>query len=351
MSSIDKSFGDNVVAIGDYLTNDPMVKADADMRHVLNTLADLGGRPIESCLPAQARRQPKLTEAVKQVLAPAGRDLADDMGITTEDVSIPGPIGEIAARLYRPAALEGESKLPMILYLHGGGWVLGDLDSADPVPRILAKRTGAIVVSAHYRLGPEHKFPAAHEDSYAAWLWMLEEAEALGGDASRAAVVGEDAGGNMALNIALQARDEAMPMPVHQALIYPIVGNDMTRESYLEAMRAQPLNTPMMQWFTRHAFEARGDTADPRINLVERQDFSGLPPVTLILAELDPLRTEGEVLAQALHEQGVWVDAKTYEGVGHDFFGLGSIVTKALFAQSQVINTLNEAFSTDKRSS
>jgi acetyl esterase/lipase len=223
--------------------------------------------------------------------------------------------------------------------------VVGDLDAYDSTPRALAKKTGAIVVSVHYRLAPEHKFPAAHDDTYAAWLWMVDKARSLGGNRRNAAIVGEDAGGNMALNIALRVRSEGRTRPVHLVLIHPIAGNDMSRSSYVQNMRARPLNTFLMQWFMRQAFANADETADPRINLADRKDLSGLPETTIILAEIDPLLSEGEALADALKDAGVTVDVTSYEGVTHEFFGLAQFVNKAMFAQAQVAENLSLAFS------
>jgi acetyl esterase/lipase len=238
---------------------------------------------------------------------------------------------------------DGADKRPMILYLHGGGWVTAGADRDETVPKLLARHTGTVVVAPAYRLAPEHRFPAAHDDAYAAWLWMIETADDLGGDASRAAVFGEDAGANMALNVALQARAEAMLAPVHSVLVSPIAGTDMARRSHVENARARPLGTPLLQWYFRHAFAHKADAADPRIALAERDDLAGINPVTLILADLDPLRSDGEALALKLSQADVWVDAKIYEGVSHGFFSLGSVVNKARFAQAQALANLKQA--------
>jgi len=338
-----RSFAENLNRFAELVSGDPLVTADADMKYLLEVHAGLGARPIEHCVPEDARRQPPLQAAVDKLLGGAGREAAADPEVTSDDGAFPGPGGDVPIRIYRSRHLD-DGPHPLILYIHGGGWVLGDLDSADRVARMLARKTGAIVVSTHYRQGPEHRFPAGHEDTYAAWLWLLENARELGGDPARAAVVGEGAGGNMALNIALSARDEAMRQPLHQVLIHPIAGGDMSRPSYVENMRARPLNTFTMQWFVRHAFSGKGEMADPRIDLVSRDDLAGLPPTTIILAEIDPLRSEGEALGEALETAGVPVEVTCYDGVTHDFFGLAQIVNKALFAQSQVAGALSDAF-------
>lgn len=318
----------------------PTARLDADMKHVLDVLAAMEPRPIEQCSAAEARAQPTVTMALNRIL----KDGADDQGVGMELRLIPGAAGDIRARVYTPRLSEAGSSAPLILYLHGGGWVLGDLDSYDATPRSLCRRTGAIVVSAHYRQAPEFRFPAAHQDSFAAWRWMIENAEALGGDPGRAAVVGEGAGANMAVDIALAAREEGVARPVHQVLISPMAGGDFTLPSYLENMEARPLNTATVRWFMRKAFRGKERPDDPRIRLAERADLAGLPPATIILAEIDPLRSEGEALADALRRSGVWVDCTTYEGVTHQFFGLAQIVNKSMFAQAQVARNLGGAF-------
>lgn len=327
------------------LEGEPMGRADADMVYLLDIMKRLGSRPIEHCGASEARQQPTLADAMASLLSVQGRS-ADDDAVQTEDIAIPGPDGDIPARLYRQKAREEQKSYlgqPVILYIHGGGFVIGDLDSADAAPRALCERTGAVVLSTHYRLAPEHKFPAAHDDTLAAWTWLAENARELGGDPRNMALVGEDVGANMAMNIALAARKQAV-RPVHQILVHPLAGTDMGRPSYVENMRSRPLNTFTMRWFVRHALAGRDDAADERINLIARRDLAGLPPTTIILAEIDPLRSDGEDLGEALKAAGVETEVTTYAGVTHDFFGLGRFVNKAMFAQTQVASALSAAF-------
>lgn len=325
----------------------PLARADADMRHVLEALASLEGRPVEKCVPAQARQQPGLADALRKILSDQGRG-DEDPAVTVETRTVETADGPLALRLFRSLATDPTETVPAILYLHGG-WVVGGLDAYAASARLLARRTGALVVAPLYRQAPEHRFPAGHEDAYAAWLWLIETAEALGVDRDRVAVAGEGIGANMALNVALTARDEAMLGPTHAALVCPMAGSDLTLPSYAENTGTLPLNTAMVRWLVRHAFASRADLEDRRIDLVRRSDLGGIAPVTLILAELDPLRSEGEMLAEVLHAQGVGVEATTYDGVTHDFFGLGVMVNKAMFAQSQVVGALNEAFARGRR--
>ena len=349
MTEFHKStFGGRFVAAGEFLPGNLMARADSDMRAVVEAWTDLGARPIESLLPRDVRRQPDLEAAARALLARADREGELAQNVETEDLAVSTPDGDMAIRLYRPQQA-GDGPLPVILYFHDGGFVAGGIEQSQAVPRALARRTGAIVAVPAYRLAPEHHFPAAHDDSYAAWLWLVEEARSLGGDPARLALIGEGAGGNLAINVALQAHAERSIKPVHQVLIHPIASNDLTSPSYIENLRAAPVGTPTMQYFFRHAFASRADAADPRIALLGRKDFKGLPPTTLVLAEIDPLRGEGEALAERLHEQGVSVDLRIYEGVTQGFFGLGALVNKAMFAQSQVAGNLLEAFAAKSR--
>jgi len=334
--------------LAELINGDPMDRLDADMKHVIDALATLGARPLELSSPELARRQPKLKEAIHAILARQGRAPGED-GVSTEDTVFPGAEGELAARIYRPTGLLSRLN-PMMLYFHGGGFVTGDLDMHDASARALSRRTGAIVVSADYRLAPEHKFPAAHEDAYAAWRWLVRVARELGGDPRRMAIAGEDAGGNLALNVALRARDDHFTQPVAQVLIHPIAGSDMSRPSYGETLRARPIGLPGMQWRMRHELEDREQMSDARIDLAGREDLAGLPPTTIILAEIDPLRSEGEALAEALDAAGVSTTCTVHDGVTQGFFGLGLVVTKALFAQSEAAEALNRAFGPARRS-
>jgi acetyl esterase/lipase len=316
----------------------PMAHIDADMRHVLDVLQSLEPKPISECTPLEARAQPTLMTALRQIL----KDRPDEGGYFMEMRMIPGPAGDIRARVYVPAG-QASGKLPMILYLHGGGFVIGDLDRDDETPRALVRKCRAIVVSAHYRQGPEYRFPAAHEDAAAAWHWMIENAENLGGDPQKTAVVGEDAGANLALNVAIAAKGEAV-RPKHIALVAPMADSDFSRASYAETGQARPIEAEAIAWFYRNGLRNLEALDDPRLALLDFADLSGLPPTTIVLAGIDPLRTEGEALADALRRNAVWVDCTVYDGVTAQFFGLARVVNKAMFAQGQVIRNINESF-------
>ena len=339
---------DSIGRLAELIAGDPMTRLDADMKHVLDRLAELGARPLELLTPEMARRQPRPAEAISAVLGRQGRERPED-GVEVEDIAVAGAEGELLGRIYRPIGLLSRLN-PMVLYFHGGGFVTGDLDSHDASARALARRTGAIVVSVAYRLAPEHPFPAAHDDAWAAWRWLTGKVRDLAGDPRRLAVAGEDAGANLAANIALRARDEGAIRPVHQVLVHPIAGHDMETASYGETLRAQPIGLPAMRWRFRHAFAEEAAAQDMRIDLATRNDLAGVAPATVILAGIDPLRSEGEALAEALDQAGIAVNCWTYEGVTQGFFGLGLVVTKALFAQSDAADALGKAFAPGRRS-
>ncbi|MFN3837021.1 MAG: alpha/beta hydrolase [Brevundimonas sp.] len=340
MSIIDKLFGDN-----DTPRTGP-AKADGPMQKVLDELAGLGGKPIETLSPAEARQQPTPTDAVKSLLKKAGKDPSDDMGVKTTDITIPGAAGPIQARIYKPHDHSEDKLHPVVVYFHGGGFVIADLDVYDGGPRGVSKMADAIVVSVHYRQAPEHHFPAAHDDALAAYRWVLDNAHSFNGDPQKVAVMGESAGGNLAIGVSMMARDAGVTLPVHQVLVYPVAGVDMDNESYVENADAKPLNKPMMKWFVKHIFANAADAQDPRINIVEKADLSGLPSSTVICAEIDPLRSEGERLAEKLEQAGVDVRHKTFHGSTHEFFGMAAVIPDAAVAQTFAAHELKRALGT-----
>ncbi|HEY0854964.1 MAG TPA: alpha/beta hydrolase [Devosia sp.] len=315
-------------------------RLDADIGFLLRQLDKLEPKRLETCTVPEARAQPTLMQALNRIL----RDPNDDQGVNMELRLIPGAAGEIRARIYTPRMAEAERSMPLVLYIHGGGWVIGDLDSYDAAPRALARRLGAVVVSTHYRQAPEFTFPAAHDDALAAWRWTLDNAETLGADRNLRAIVGDGAGGNLAVNVALDAKAEGLDTPQHLALITPMTGTDFGLSSYAENRETLPLNSATVEWFYSKYARDAVDLANPKLNLIDRPDLGGLPPTTIILAEHDPLRTEGDHFAQALRRSGVWVDCTLYDGVTHQFFNLAQAVNKGMFAQGQVVRNINGSF-------
>lgn len=320
-------------------------KPDMPMQHVLDHLARLNGKPIEDCTPEEARRQPTPTDAVKAILQETIKVQDPTLGIQTRDITIPGAAGPLEARVYSPDLSDDDLK-PLVVYFHGGGFVIADLDVYDGGPRGVSRFADVVVLSVHYRQAPEDKFPAAHDDAVAAYKWALENARSLGADPQKVAVMGESAGGNLAINVSIAARDQGLPAPRHQVLVYPLVGNDLNTESYVENATAKPLNKPMIEWFVKHTFADESETADPRVNVVGAANLAGLPSSTVILAEIDPLRTEGEKLAEKLEAAGVEVRHKTFHGSTHEFFGMGLVVPDAAVAQQFAAHELKRAFGT-----
>lgn len=315
---------------------------DPEMKAVLDALASLGGKPIETLSPAEARKQPTPADAVKKVLQQHGKSSAPEPVGNVENRTIPGPGGQIPIRIYWPK--EGAAPFPVIFYIHGGGWVIADLDTYDSSARALTNAAQAIVVSTHYRQAPEHQYPAAHDDTFAAYQWAVKNAASIKGDASRVALAGESAGGNMAAVVSIRARDRQAPMPVHQVLVYPVAGTDMNTESYRENANAKPLNKAMMEWFAKHYLGESAATGNPEINLSTRSDLKGVPPTTIITADIDPLRSEGQMLAKALENAGVQVTSRNFEGSTHEFFGMGAVVPDAKEAVAFAAGELKKAF-------
>jgi acetyl esterase/lipase len=248
--------------------------------------------------------------------------------------------GGVTARIYMPKGNTGP--LPVIVYYHGGGWVIADINTYDASAKGLAEQVGAVVVSVEYRKGPENKFPAAHNDAFAAYQWVLANAASINADPKRIAVAGESAGGNLACNVSMMARDKGIQAPLYQVLVYPVANNDMNSESYVKYAAAKPLNKPMMEWIAKNYLPDMATAADPRISLV-KANLKGLPPTTIIGAEIDPLATEGRLLADRLQAAGVTVNYKLYEGVTHEFFGMAAVVPQAKDAQSVAAADLKSA--------
>lgn len=320
-------------------------RATAAMQSVLDELASLGGSPIESLSPEQARLQPTPTDAVNSLLKKKGQSLSPtDLipGVTSVDRMIPGAVGQMSSRVYTPS---GTGPFPVIVYYHGGGFVIGNKDVYDGGARGLSKLANAVVVSVDYRLAPEHKFPAAHDDALAAYRWALNNARSIDGDSSRVGLAGESVGGNLALATALSARDEKLRLPSHIIAVYPVAGTDTTTTSYREQANAKPLNRAMMIWFVRHTIKSPADRQDTRLDLL-RADLRGLPPVTIVAAELDPLRSEGEMLAERLRAAGVDVERRQWDGAAHEFFGMAAVLDQAKEAQTFAATRIRKSLST-----
>ena len=232
-----------------------------------------------------------------------------------EDRRIPGPGGEIPVRIYTP---EGEAPLPVLAFFHGGGWVIGSLESHDALCRALARAVPAIVVAVDYRLAPEHPFPEGIDDGYAALTWIAENAASFGGDPAKLAVGGDSAGGNLSAAIALLARDRGGPKLAHQTLIYPATNLNADTVSMRENAEGYFLTRAIMTWFTNHYLTAPQRTL-PHASPMLAPHHRDLPPATVITAEFDPLRDDGEAYAARLREHGIPVESARYDGMIHGF--------------------------------
>lgn len=314
---------------------------DPQMKAVLDAHASLNPKPIETLSPEEARKQPAMDKAVMKVMKEQDKKPEKVEDIDNTEVKLAS--GDVKVRIYKP---KGDGPFPTILYIHGGGWVIADLDTYDATPRGLCNATNAVVVSTHYRQAPEHKFPASHEDVFGVYQWLVNNTAKLKIDSKKVAVVGESAGGNMATAISMMAKEKGFHMPVHQVLVYPVA--DMTgtpAPSVTENATAKPLNKAMLDWFGKHLMKTPDDAKNPRLSLLlAGEELNGMPPTTIILAQIDPLRSGGEALAQALTDAGVKVNLKTYGGVTHEFFGMGAVVDKAKEAMGVAAADLKAAF-------
>ncbi len=319
----------------------PMAAPDAEMKAVLDQLGTMGGKPIETLTAAEARKQPTPADAAMAVMKAQGKPTAPDPAVTSVDRTIQTAGGALPVRVYTPVA--GTAPFPVVVYYHGGGWVIADKQVYDAGARGLAKAAGAVVISVDYRQGPENRFPAAHDDAYATYEWALANAASLKGDPKKIALAGESAGGGLAVATAIMARDKKAQMPLAIVSIYPIAGTDTATPSYKENANAKPLSRAMMSWFFDNYLNGPQDRNDPRVNLVAA-NLAGLPATTIINAQIDPLRSDGELLAQKMRDAGVTVEQRTYENVTHEFFGMAAIVSKAMAAQQMAGDALKAAF-------
>jgi acetyl esterase len=288
-----------------------------DIHTLISIAARARGESLaEGTDPAEARAQ-RLAEA---------RIVAERPTIAmarVEPVEIPGPAGPIA-RLYVPPTA-GEGPLPLLVYFHGGGWVIGDLDTHDSPCRFLAAHAGVAVLAVDYRLAPEHPFPAAIEDAFAAYRWASDNADGLGADPSRIAVGGDSAGGNLAAVVCLQARDEGARPPAMQLLIYPVAdtGRELaSRRTFAEGFL---LTRRDMAYYEDRYLPPGTDRNDPRVAVLQAEDLAGLPPAYVATAGFDPLRDEGEAYAQRLREAGVRVALRRHSGLVHSFVNFTAI--------------------------
>ncbi|QKW23069.1 alpha/beta hydrolase [Kitasatospora sp. NA04385] len=265
-----------------------------------------------------------------------------------QEFTVPGPGGPLPLRVYRPAADEARTAdpadpLPVLLYLFGGGWTLGSLDTGDAICRRLTNAVGCVTVAAGYRLAPEHPFPAAVHDVAAAAEWIAAHAADLGADPARLAVAGDSAGGNLAAALTLLARERGGPALRHQLLVYPNTDHAADTPSVREHDDPLLFNRRSVAWYWSHYLADPADGADPLASPLRAPSLAGLPPATVITAEYDPLRDEGELYAEALRAAGVPVELRRYDGMPHGFFAMSGVLDDGRAAQHYAADRLREA--------
>jgi acetyl esterase len=303
---------------------------DPQAQQVIDQIAALGLPPAHTVSPAEARINSKARPRSP------GPQVAK-----VEDRDVPGPDAPVPVRIYTPA---GPGPFPILVWFHGGGWVVGDLDGADGTARHLTVGANCVTISVDYRLAPETKFPGPADDCYAATLWAAQHASSLNGDASRIAVGGDSAGGNLAAAVSLMARDRGEPSLVFQLLVYPVTNRDFGTTSYEQNATGYLLSTDSMKWYWDHYIGDAADAANPYAAPMQEKDLSNLPPALVITAEYDPLRDEGEAYARSLQEAGVPTTCTRYDGMIHGFFGMSAMIDKGKQAVSEAAAALKAAF-------
>ena len=325
------------------------------MKKVLDQFKKYGPVPIPLLTPENARNESAIQRAYEEVLDQSGADIFPKTQIFHR--AIPGPMGkgQTLVRFFKPANA-GNAPLPMVVYFHGGGFVIANLDVYAPSCRAIANKANVIVASVAYPLAPEHRFPAAPETSYAALQYLMKNAQYVGADPKKIAVMGESAGGNLATTVCMMAKDRGGMMPVHQVLVYPYIMNSLKLSdatlfrrypSYKINEDAVPLGKKVGQWFWKY-YEAPTTAKDPiryqePIKATVAQ-VRGLPPATVITDEIDVLHSEGEDYATKLKQAGVPVRYRYFTGVTHEFFGMSKVVPQADQAQDFVVSGLKSAF-------
>jgi len=306
---------------------DPQAKALLDLR------ATWGLPPNHQVSPEVARKNTLARlERTPVPLEPVER---------VENRTIPGPGGEIPIRIYAPAAT---GPLPVLVYFHGGGWVVGNLDSHDLICRSLTNQAGCMTISVDYRLAPEHKFPAPLDDCFAATAWAAANVDQIGGDPMCLAVGGDSAGGNLAAAVALMARDRGGPELCFQLLIYPVVNRDFETPSYRENASGYGLAREDMIWFWNHYLRSEEDARNAYAAPLLATDVRDLPPALIVTAGFDVLRDEAELYARHLREAGVEVELASYPTMIHGFFGMHPWIDEAARAVEQAAKKLKAAF-------
>lgn len=301
---------------------------DPQVEQYLERLKALGLPPIQELTPEQARVN--FAASVEPLFGPVDSVFSVEDRLTEDGVPV---------RIYRPD--DSDAPGPALVFFHGGGWVVGSIETHDGITRALANRSGCVVVSVDYRVAPEHRFPAAIDDALSATRWVLANAAELGIDPGRVAVGGDSSGGNLAAVVARRARDAGIPL-AFQMLVYPVVDHSFDTGSYSEFAEGHSLTREGMHWYWSHYLGA-GDGGDPDASPARERDLAGLAPAFVATAELDPLRDEGESYARRLEEAGVPTVHVRYNGMIHGFLRMPAAINRAADALDDLSAALVEA--------
>jgi len=304
-------------------------------RAVLEFLAAMGGKPLEQTTPEEARAErAKNAEGMATLARPL------EQVARIQQVTMPGPGRPVPVRVYWP---ETGSRLPALIYFHGGGWVLGNLETGERNCRALANASQCVVFNVDYRLAPEHKFPAAVEDAYAAVEYVAQHAQEFGIDPARIAVAGESSGGNLATVACLMAKERGGPRIVFQLLVYPVTNYEDDSPSMQEFAEGHVLTRNAMSYFWRHYVSAPEEARQAYASPLNAKDLAGLPPAMVITAECDILRDQGESYARRLQQAGVPVTLKRYAGAIHIFLNFAGAIDSGKEALADAAAALRTA--------
>jgi acetyl esterase len=308
---------------------------DPQVRAVLELVVRSGRPAYHQLSPKEARQLFRETRLAATPTPP-------EIGLV-QNLTADGPLGPIPLRLYRPIGVPASAPLPALVFFHGGGWVIGDLETHDVLCRQLTAEAGVSVVAVDYRLAPEHKFPAAVDDAWAATRWIVAHAAELGVDPGRLAVGGDSAGGNLATVVALLARDQGGLALASQILLYPVTDLAAETASYREFCDGYLLTRESMCWFKDHYVSTEAEAADWRASPLRARSLAGLPPALIVTAGFDPLRDEGQAYAERLRDAGVRVDYLCYGGMIHGFVPMGRLIDTGNRAVSHIASFLRQA--------
>jgi acetyl esterase/lipase len=317
------------------LATDASGLLEPQAQELVDAYAALRPRPVEALPPDQARQEPAPVDGLRALLSERGLDEPEEVA-RVSDLTIPGGDGQpLPLRVYHP---HGEGPFPVVVWVHGGGWVLFDVDQADASCRGLCNKAQAVVVAPDYRRAPEHPFPAAHDDVLATWRWLRHNAQHLGADPHSMSIGGESVGGTMAAATAAQLVLRGEPLPTALVCVYPVTTSEQLGPSMTDSADARPLSRPLLSWMALNAFaDSPQASHDPRVDLLSLQDavLAAMPPTLVIGAERDVLRSQGEHFAARLRCAGVHVRYTAYRRVMHEFFGASAVLDKAEQAQRE----------------